>query len=409
MKPVQPELTLLDESFRISLIKEFQAELEAILSWWQLRMVDTDNGGFYGRIDGYNQLHPEAEKSIILNSRILWTFAAAARHTHDFGHKKMAERAFQYLLKHFVDPLEGGVFWMLNYRGEPVNTKKQIYAQAFTIYALSEYYLFTQNQQALETALEIFWLIEKYSFDKHTHGYLEAFSREWQDLADLRLSEKDANAAKTMNTHLHVLEAYTNLYRASPTEAVRLALKKLIECFLERLISPKTHHLHLFFDENWALQPSRISYGHDIECSWLLWEAAEVLEDKSLQKLVEPITVGMARVAFEEGLDTNNGLNNETSPNGDKDRDKHWWPQAEAVVGFYNAWQLSGETCYQKLALDCWGFIKKYLKDKSGGEWHWRVDSAEQPVLNEDKAGPWKAPYHNGRMCLEMIRRLQSG
>ncbi len=408
MNPTQPESTFLESQLRGALIKEFETELEDILSWWQLQMVDMENGGFYGRIDGHNQLHAEAEKSIILNSRILWTFSAATLQKSNYGHKKMAERAFQYLLKHFVDPLEGGVFWTLNHQGEPVSTKKQIYAQAFTIYALSEYYLLTQNVQALDTAMEIFWLIEKYSFDKKTNGYLEAFSREWQPLADLRLSDKDTNAAKTMNTHLHLLEAYTNLYRAAPSEAVRIALHKLIECFLEKFIPPETYHLKLFFDENWVLVPSQVSYGHDIECSWLLWEAAEILGEPVVKKRVDQVAINMARVALQEGLDHNDGLNYECSPNGHIDRDKHWWPQAEAVVGFYNAWQLSGEGDFQKTAIKSWSFIKKHLKDQQGGEWFWRVDEHENPVLTEDKAGPWKAPYHNSRMCLEMIKRLDN-
>ncbi|GJM32819.1 MAG: cellobiose 2-epimerase [Saprospiraceae bacterium] len=406
MKPIKPEGQTLDNQQLIGLKEEFQEELDHILDWWQNRMIDWENGGFYGRMDGQSQLHAEADKSVILNSRILWTFAAAARLSDNYGYKNTADRAYQYLKQHFVDPLEGGVFWMLDYKGEPVQTKKQIYAQAFTIYALSEYYMLTQSQEALNTVFEIFWLIEKYSYDRKTDGYYEAFNREWQTMHDLRLSEKDANAAKTMNTHLHVLEAYTNLYRACPHEAVSLALTKLIVCFLEKFIDPEHHHLNLFFDQEWNLSASHISYGHDIECSWLLWEAAEVLGDESLKKRVAPVVVQMAEATLQEGLAPNGGLNHEIEYNGHRNTDKHWWPQAEAVVGFHNAWLLSGKDHYLQAAQQSWSFIKKHLKDPKGGEWFWLVDQHEKPNLMEDKAGPWKAPYHNGRMCMEMRRRL---
>ena len=386
------------------LLSEFQSELQDILRWWIKRMTDPINGGFYGRIDGHGQLYTQANKGIILNTRILWTFAAAARQTDNPTYEQTATRAFQYLTSHFWDKEQGGVYWMLDYKGKVVANKKQIYAQAFAIYAFSEYYQLTGNQEALYLANAIFNLIEQHSHDNQKGGYFEAFSRDWQLLEDLRLSDKDANEAKTMNTHLHILEAYTNLYRVEKSSTVQKALKRLIVLFLEKFIHPNGH-LNLFFDENWNLKSGDISYGHDIECSWLLVEAAEVLADKTLLKKVEKVAILMAEAVVKNGLDKDGSVFNECAANGHLDTDKHWWPQAEAVVGFWNLWQLTGAEKYQKAALRCWDFIKKYLKDSENGEWYWRIDNNRNPIGEEDKAGAWKAPYHNGRMCLEMVER----
>lgn len=388
--------------------EELQNELHLLLSWWMEHMIDHDNGGFYGRIDGQGRLHPEAPKSIILNTRILWTFAAAARQTGQSQYREIADRAYDYLMTHFWDNLDGGMFWMLDYKGQPTQTKKQIYAQAFALYALSEYQLLTGKKEVLTQAHEVFWLIEKFSKDKKQGGYFEAFSREWQPLEDLRLSEKDANEAKTMNTHLHVMEAYTNFYRVHQVDSVGDALRSLIELFLEKFIVLETGHLHLFFDETWNLKSDEISFGHDIECSWLIWEAIEVLEDEKLIARVRPVILQMADSTLKKGLSQDGGLFNEATPNGLSDTDFHWWPQAEAVVGFWNAFEISGKNQFAEAANKNWSFIKEHLRDKKNGEWHWRLNEKKSPILSEDKAGPWKAPYHNGRMCLEIMRRIST-
>ncbi len=386
--------------------RELEAELDSLLSWWMLHMPDEENGGFYGRMDGRGNRFPQANKSIILNARILWTFAAAARLTRNGAYEKMADRAYRYISTYFMDTVEGGVFWMLDFQGKPIQTKKQIYAQAFAIYAFAEYYLLTQNETALHHAKELFRLIEKHSFDEKKGGYFEAFSWNWQELEDLRLSEKDQNAAKTMNTHLHILEAYTMLFKAKPARETRVALKRLIECFLDIFIDKQTGHLTLFFDENWNPKSDIISFGHDIECSWLLVEAVDVLGEKKLEERVIQTALKMADATLSEGLDRDGGLFYESCAKGLVDTDKHWWPQAEALVGFWNAWELSQQVKFEQAAFQSWVFIKDFLRDEDHGEWHWRVDRHGKPILSEDKVGPWKAPYHNGRMCLEIIKRL---
>ncbi|MDR0829207.1 MAG: AGE family epimerase/isomerase [Prevotellaceae bacterium] len=376
-----------------------------ILPFWQ-KMVDTKNGGFYGQMTGENVLMPNAEKGGILNARILWSFSSAYLELKNSEYLKTAKIAKIYILKNFFDNEFGGTFWSLNADGSPADTKKQIYSQAFFIYALVEYYRATGDKICLDKAIELFYLIEKHSFDTAQNGYLEAYSRDWQLLEDLRLSDKDANEKKTMNTHLHILEAYTNLYRVWKNEHLAAQLKNLIEIFTDKIINPKTHHLDLFFDENWTCKSTVISYGHDIECSWLLLEAAEVLGDKLLINSVKQISVQMATAAA-EGLLPEGGLITEKNyDTGQVDNYRDWWSQAEAVVGFTNAYQLTKDEQFAQKAGDVWAFISDKIIDRENGEWHWGVDANGNIDTANDKAGFWKCPYHNSRMCLEMIRRM---
>jgi cellobiose epimerase len=379
--------------------EEIQKELtENILPYWSTKMVDDQYGGFYGRRDGHDVLVENAEKAIILNTRILWTFSKAIKTSKDY--EPLATRAYEYLLRYFLDKEKGGVYWMLDHRGNPVSTKKQIYAQAFAVYALSEYHMATGNKESLDLAIVLFRLIEKYSFDREWNGYLEAFDRDWNLMEDLRLSDKDANEKKTMNTHLHVLEAYTNLFRCWKDELLEQQLRNLILIFRDRIIN-KQYHFDLFFDEHWNVKSHEISYGHDIEGAWLLYEAAEVLGDAALEHEIRALSLKMVNVTLKEGFDQDGGLRNESH-----DPEKHWWPQAEALVGLINSWQLTNQTSYLASALRVWDFIKTWMIDHQNGEWYWRVDEAGEVNFTEDKAGPWKCPYHNGRAMFELLQRL---
>jgi mannobiose 2-epimerase len=386
---------------------EMSNELENILDYWTRRTTDNDNRGFYGRIDGENQLIAQNPKGSILNSRILWTFSAAYRLKGDPGYLETATRAKVYLLNYFWDKESGGIFWMLDYKGVPIDSKKQIYSLAFSIYALAEFYRATKDVESLDYAIKLFHLIEKYSFDSELNGYLEAFSKDWKLLEDLRLSDKDANEKKTMNTHLHVLEAYTNLYRVWPDELLHKQLKNLIEVFIDKIIDNQTYSFKLFFDEQWVSKSSKISFGHDIEGSWLLYEAADVLKDKVLLSKVEKICLLMAEKVAQNGLDEDGALIYEAEQGKIVDFDKHWWPQAEAIVGFVNTWELTKDDNYLEKALNAWEFTKKKIIDKVNGEWYFRVNRDGIPYQEEDKVGPWKCPYHNGRMCMEIIERYQ--
>ena len=392
---------------------EARVLLEAnILSFWQERMVDYRQGGFYGRIDGYNVLHPDAEKGAVLNARILWTFSAAARVLNNTPYRILAARAYDYLMQRFMDREQGGVYWSLNADGTPLDTKKQTYAIAFAIYGLAEYVRLTNNQEALNAAIRLFedleahaykWDNEKMSNCKN--GYVEALTRNWQPIADMRLSEKDENGVFTMNTHLHVLEAYTNLYRVlknvqrddvqGTKERITKQLRTLIDIFANRIFDPATGHLMLFFDEKWQPSNTHTSPGHDIEAAWLLHEALEVFGDEELLNQTLPVIHSLAQAAEEDIMD-----------------EKEWWCYAEAVVGYIDQWKLYQEekpiesNINLELAEMAFHYIQTHLMDRENGEWFWTILPDGTPDRTHDKAGFWKCPYHNSRMCIEIIERL---
>ena len=384
---------------------EFQAELDNILAYWRTHAPDEAAGGFLGKIDNDNRPTPDAPKGAVLHARILWTFAAACNHQPSAENLAVARRAYEYITAHFLDAEHGGVYWSVDYQGQPLDTKKQIYALAFTIYGLSEYHRASGDAQALAHAQALFRSIEAHSFDPAEGGYLEAFARDWQPLGDLRLSAKDANEKKTMNTHLHILEAYANLYREWPDADLRQQIDSLLLDFTDHIMDQETSHLILFLDEHWQPRPDAVSYGHDIEAAWLLLEAAEVLHEPDLITHFQQTAVALARAAA-EGLTPDGALTYELHPGGRPDADRHWWVQAEAVVGFYNAYQVSGDAQFRDMAEGAWRFTQQHILDKENGEWFWGVHADGSLMTGEDKAGFWKCPYHNGRACLEMLRRL---
>ncbi len=395
------------ESDILQLAQKVRKELiDDILPFWIEKMTDADNGGYYGQITGNNDLITSAPKGGILNARILWTFSAAYRALGKEEYLDAASRARDYIFKFFTDKEFGGIYWSVDYKGNPLDTKKQIYSLAFSIYALSEFYLATNDQESLKMAIDLFHLVEKNSYDSDYGGYYEAYSRDWKLLEDLRLSIKDANEKKTMNTHLHILEAYTNLYRVWKDDHLSKQLRELIGMFFDHIVNHETWHLNLFFDEFWTLKSSDISYGHDIECSWLLYEAAEVLGDPEMIKKAENICINILKASL-EGMQPDNSLIYEKKLNGHTDTQRHWWPQAEAVVGLINGFELTGNQNWLKMADGCFDFILEKLVDKQNGEWHWGVYSDGSINNTDDKAGFWKCPYHNGRMSLEVMRRAE--
>ena len=409
-----------------------------ILRFWLDKMQDKENGGFYGQMTGEGELVKTADKGGILNARILWSFSAAYRVLRKPEYLEAATRAKEYIIEHFIDEEFGGTYWSLDYKGNPKDTKKQFYAIGFMIYGLSEYARATGDHEALEYAIQLYECIEEHSLDKQYNGYIEACTREWGEIADMRLSELDANFPKSQNTHLHIIEPYTNLFRAlkeldaienatndyglkpyvgqfttvnisvDPDIVIRLeaSLRNLINIFTDKILNPQTHHLDLFFDMDWKREAGALeSYGHDIECSWLLHEAALVLGDDIVLKKVEPI-VQMVAKASEKGLNEDGSMVHEANlDTGYIDTDRHWWVQAENVVGWINIYQYFGDEDALQKALNGWQYIKDNLIDREGGEWWWSRDPQRNINRKDDKAGFWKCPYHNSRMCLEILER----
>lgn len=384
---------------------QMQDELISILDYWMNYTVDEDEGGFYGSVSNNNVPDKTASKGVVLNSRILWAFSAPYGFTNDQRYLKTAGRAFQYIIDHFTDNESGGVYWSVDHKGKMLDGKKQIYGLAFCIYGMSEYYKATGHEQALTISKELYHHIEKYSHDKKNGSYLEAFTRDWQPIRDLRLSEKDDNEKITANTHLHVIEAYSNLYLIWPDETLKKNILNLLQIFSDHFIRRDTYHLNLFLDENWSVRSSLISYGHDIETAWLLLQCAETVGYDVYIDLYRDLSIKMTDAAL-EALDNDGGLWYEYEPTSDQlIKEKHSWPQAEAMVGFMNAWQQSGNEKYLQCSLNSWDFIKRYIKDNENGEWFWGVDEKNIVMQKKDKAGFWKCPYHSTRACLEIINR----
>ncbi|MDT0645093.1 AGE family epimerase/isomerase [Zunongwangia sp. F260] len=384
---------------------ELSAELDNILDYWKTFSKDNEYGGFVGRRDHFNTLVPEANKGIILNTRLLWTFSATGNFRQDKSTVEIATRAYDYLKEFFQDRKNGGVFWELDYLGNPVNTRKQIYAQAFAVYALSEYYKLTQKEEAKNWAVSLFELIEKHGRDRENNGYLEAFQQDWSPIEDMRLSEKEDHSAKTMNTHLHILEAYTTLYQITKKEKVKEALQNLSILFLEKFYAEEIQHFHLFFDVNWNRTNNIVSYGHDIEAVWLIIEAIKTLQDPDLLEKANTVAVAVAETFLKEGYVKGSGVVNEKNlESGKLDADRHWWPQVEAMVGLDFAFRLTKENKFQEAIFDIWEYTKSQIIDRQNGEWHFRVNEKNEPYTSEDKLGMWKAPYHNSRACMMLVK-----
>ncbi len=389
-----------------ALKEEFRNELVSnILPYWINRMLDEENGGFYGRRDGYDHLDPKADKGIILNTRILWTFSHAAFALDEHIYRRVADRAYEFITRYFLDPKFLGVYWTVDFQGKTLDSKKQMFAQALAIYAFVEYFKSTGKKESLEHAIDIFRLIEKYSFDADNNGYFEAFNQDWKLSDDHPKTGKDGNERKTMNTHLHLLEAYTNLYSVWKDGYLGKQLRNLLMVFLDKMIN-EANHFTLLFAEDWNVKSRTISYGHDMQGSWALFQAAKVGSDRKLLEKVKPLCLSLVEQVFKQGFDGDGALMYGANESGLSDADRHWWAQAEALVGLVNAWQLSADDKYLEAAIKTWRFIQSSLIDKEYGEWHGRVDRGGVIDRNEDKSGLSKCPFHNGRAMLELIRRL---
>ncbi len=386
-----------------------RAELDGnLLPFWLTAAVDATGGGFIGWMSKDGVVDPKAPKGLILNARLLWTFSAVYRINHDPRWRDLAQRAADYLAESFWDAAHGGAFWQVDDAGSPRDDKKKIYGQAFYVYALAEYYQAVGDEASLQRAREVFGLIETHSHDRDHGGYLEVCNRDWSVAQNLRLSDKDMDEKKSMNNHLHLLEAYTNLYRVWPDAAVRERLVELLDVFEQRIADPATGHLNHFFDESWQPKSDDYTFGHDIEASWLLCEVAEVLADPAITSRVQSQALCLAHIVLTEGVDHDGGLCYRGQHGHITDSNREWWPQIESAVGFLNAYQRSGEQRFFDAARSAWGYIERYFVDTEHGEWFWRIDPTGRPDPTEPKVSEWKGPYHSVRGCLEILNRLES-
>ena len=372
-----------------------------ILPFWK-GLRDDQYGGFYGYVDQQLNLDKQAEKGCILNSRILWFFSETAMALKDRELEDYARHAYAFLKDRCIDRENGGVFWSMTYDGQPLDTTKHTYNQGFAIYALSSYYRLTGDEEALQTAKAIFRLLEQHCTDDV--GYLEAFTASWQPESNEKLSENGVMAAKTMNTLLHVFEGYSGLYLASKDPDVRRCLLRILDIYENKIFDHSRDRQLVFFDENYNSIIDLYSYGHDIESSWLMDWGAGLLNEDALFARIAELNRRMAAAVYENAWD-HRSLANECD-RGEKNELRIWWVQAEAVVGFVHQWQKTGEEKYAEAAAENFRFILDCVHDKrSGSEWFWCVDKHGVPTPDKPIVEPWKCPYHNGRMCLELMRR----
>jgi len=388
--------------------EQLKTELyENILPFWSNHTIDEEKGGFYGRITNDLNIDKKASKGLILNTRILWTFSRVYNFSQKRQYLNIAERGFDYLMKNFNDRKYNGFFWRLDFQGNTKNDLKKSYGQAFSIYSLAEFYKASKNVEAKKEAIRIFTLLEKHAHDDAKGGYFEVCNRDWTIADDQSLSPKDMNVDKSMNTHLHILEAYTNLYKIWPDRRVKKKLIELVNIFMDHIIDHNSYHLRLFFDENWENKSKEISFGHDIECSWLLLETVQLLDNQKLQEKVNKISLKMVQATL-AGFNKKGGLYSGLNQDKELKKDFIWWIQAEALVGLLNAYQLSHEKSLLEKIDRSWQFIKNNIVDNTYGEWFYKVSHNFQPYKTVHKVSNWKGPYHNSRACLQLINRIHN-
>ncbi len=385
------------------MVNEVRTHLqEVIIPFWK-KLRDNKYGGYYGWLDFDLELDKKAVKGCILNSRITWFFSNAYLLLKDESLLDEAKHGFRFMKECCIDKENGGIYWSIHYDGKPADTMKHTYNQAFCIYALASFYDATGDKEALDMAYDLFHLIESRCKDKI--GYLEAFDKNFHPIDNEKLSENGVTADKTMNTLLHVFEAYTEFYRVTKDKSVKAKLMWIMDCFSDKVYNPKLHRQEVFFDVNMNSILDLHSYGHDIETAWLIDRGVEVLGEKSYEEKMSPITRDLTEQVFKVAFD-GHSLDNECEK-GVVDKSRIWWVQAETVIGFLNGYQRdSSNKAYLEAARKEWEFIKQYLWDKrKGGEWFWEVSATGTPNSQKPIVEPWKCPYHNGRMCMEVIRR----
>lgn len=382
--------------------EEMRGELTRhIIPFW-LGLEDQEHGGFIGQVDFDLTRHPEADKGCILNSRILWFFSEAFRALGDEALREPAHRAFA-MLRRMTDEQNGGVYWALRCDGTVADGTKHTYNQAFAIYALSAYYRAFGSEEARARAFALFDVVETRCRDEG--GYLEAFTADWRPESNEKLSENGVMAGRTMNTLLHVMEGYTGLYEATGDNRVREKLYAILDILYRKIWNPEKRRQEVFFDRDYHSLIDLHSFGHDIETSWLADHTLDCLNDPALTARIRPILLAMADHTYAAAF-TDHGFANECE-RGKVDEKRVWWVQAEAVLGFLNAWQRTGEERFRQAALTQWRYIRTYLIDpRPGSEWYWYVHENGKPGDDEPIVEPWKCPYHNGRMALEALRRL---
>lgn len=391
-----------------ALIPDLQVELDRVLSWWAARMISPRTGRIVGTI--LNSGLPDDTSSVrgIYLSRILWAFSRAAAYSSEPRLSEIADHAADQLVTDFIDVETGGVLWETDHAGKPLDGRKQCYALAFALYGLSAYYRVSKRTDIADVAASLFHQIEARFRDPVHGGYWEAFTRNWDALDDVRLSDKDQSSPKSMNTHLHVMEAYAEYYRATGSEPVRQAMATLVDLFTDRIVDDKRGHLRMFWSADWCDESLTESFGHDIEASWLTWEAVNLVGDPEQIARARMTVLRLAESCATEGVGRSGEIYDEYDHvSGHINTTRIWWVQAEGLVGFLNAYQMTGKAEYRRRVMELWRFVNDHVIDRDGGEWRWfsSLDTTEESPY---WGGPWKSCYHNVRTLIECLERIHS-
>lgn len=400
-----------NRDLKAALRAETTAEGHRILAYWRNQVL-LEDGGFHGEVAGDGTPKVDAPRSLILAARILWTYSRAVTSGFEDSevNRQVAHRTFDYLVRNFWDQEFLGFYWMITHEDEPLVRFKHVYGQAFAIYALSAYYQMSQRDEALKMAQFTYTLLQRHALDSVHGGFYEVFTEDWTLNEDLTDAPVNHGGPKSMNSHLHILEAFTALYQVWPSEVLRKQLTDVLDVMRLKVVNPATHQFHLFFHADWTPIGDVVSYGHDIEGSWLMLEAAEVLSDEERTEACRELAVRMTDAVIQDGVDEDGGVLNEGRGQGDLrtvlDGSKEWWQQAEAVVGCVNAYQVSADGRYLEKAWRVWQFIDGQLLDKVKGEWLIKVDRDRTANPQAPKVSAWKCPYHNARACMELFLRL---
>lgn len=385
--------------------------LEDILPFWEKYDVDEENGGFYGVVTREGMPVKGGTKCLVLNARLVWTFASAYRILKDEKYLKLAKRAYDYFCEYFIDKQYGGCYFMLDCKGNAIDDKKFVYGQAFAIYALSEYCRATGDTEARDKAVAIRDLLEQHAYTPDHPGYIEILARDWSYNPANQGSNinPEAEATKTMNTHLHLIEAYTGLLRVLRTPEQIAKVRQHLNIMLDKVYDFEIHHFKMFFRDDWSWTTPEISYGHDIEGTWLMTETAEVLGEKDMEEKSAPKCLAMAAACLEESILPDGSMIYEYNPvTRHINTNRSWWVQAETVVGFLNAWQMSGEQRFLDASLKAFEYIDLFVVDHEYGEWFTMLGNSGEVLSGyESKIDGWKCPYHNARMCFEIIERYE--
>jgi mannobiose 2-epimerase len=399
----------MNEKERIQWADEVERHLfRHILPFWSGPAVDRDQGGFHGWLSDTGQPDPARPRGLVLNTRILWTFAAVTDLRPEAEFHTLADRALEWVRDRFWDAEHGGGFWHVDRAGQVRNDTKQVYGQAFGVYSLAQYHLAFGDPAVLERARQWYRTVEAHAHDEEHGGYREAFVRDWSRPAPSLVGGTEVGAVKSMNTHLHVLEAWATLYRARPDDGLGRRVRELLTLFLDKILDGQTHHLRPYFSADWRpLGENTYTYGHDIEAAWLLCEAADALGDADLKKRLERVAVRIAEAVLKEAVGSDGGVAYEGRDGRVIGTHRDWWVQAEALVGFLHAWELSRREEFLKAARAVWDFILTRVADRVHGDWFWRVNERGEPDRSLPKLSEWKGPYHSARACMETVRRLR--